>query len=150
MVGLDAAHGRLCRDFADIRDDHGGSILSHMAIAIRKLDLAAVSWIAATLLMNVERDLQRRLVTHRKCGMGDLSIYTPTGLAALENAMSVDMSLPVAVWRARLTKRRSGNCRTRHLCCHCGMWRICCMNEAWISGANRAVLVESGWDDVCL
>ena len=102
--GLDAVHGRLCRDFPEARGDHGGDILSYMAITIRKLDLAAVNWIAATLVRNVERDLRRRLVTHRKRGRLDLSIDTPTGLAVLEGAMPADKSLPVAAWNARLTE----------------------------------------------
>ena len=45
-----------------------------MACAIRRLDLSRVDRIAATLLMNLERDLRRRLVGEAKVAAGPLPV----------------------------------------------------------------------------
>lgn len=58
--GMDAIRGRLGRHFRD-RDELAGAILAEMSLAIRRLDLAKVRRIAATLLLNVRRDLVRTL-----------------------------------------------------------------------------------------
>lgn len=57
--GLDAVHSRLCRDYPQDRSEIGGDIVAQMTFGIRHLDLAAVHRIAATLIMNSERDLRR-------------------------------------------------------------------------------------------
>ena len=60
--GLDAVHGRLCREFPLDRAEHGAEITARAAIAIAKLDLTAVTRIAATLVRNIERDIRRDLI----------------------------------------------------------------------------------------
>jgi RNA polymerase sigma-70 factor (ECF subfamily) len=102
--GLDAVHGRLCRDFPVARSEHGGDILTYMSIAIQELDLKAVNRIAATLVMNAERDLRRSLVASSRRGRSELSIETLAGAAALSVPASDDTFLPIDVWRDRLTK----------------------------------------------
>lgn len=57
--GLDAIHSRLCRDYPHERVDLSGDIVGQVMLGICRLDLEAVQRIAATLIMNTERDLRR-------------------------------------------------------------------------------------------
>ena len=75
--GLDAVHTRLCYGWREQRADMAGDVLSHVAIGIRQLDLNAVTWIAATLIRNVERDIGRRLVRARKRRSEEVAIDAP-------------------------------------------------------------------------
>ena len=72
--GLSGVRLRLRRATGDRRDDLDAELLSGLAIAIRTLDLSRVERIAATLLMNLERDLRRRLVGEAKVAAGPLSV----------------------------------------------------------------------------
>ena len=57
--GLDAVHSRLCRDYPHERADISGDIVGQVMLGVCRLDLEAVHRIAATLIMNTERDLRR-------------------------------------------------------------------------------------------
>ena len=76
--GLDAVHGRLCRDCPQDRAEIGGDIVAQMTFGIRHLDLAAVHKIAATLIMNTERDLRRAYlrVARQRCAAVPLEEHT--------------------------------------------------------------------------
>lgn len=97
--GLDALHGRLCREFPETYADHGGDILSHLSLACRTLDLQAVNRLAATLVMNAERDIRRALIAQRNRGRTELSIEAPTGAVALAVAAADEATLPIDAWR---------------------------------------------------
>jgi hypothetical protein len=57
--GLDAVHGRMCRHYPGERHEIGGEILGRVTVGILNLDLAVVRKVAATLIMNTERDIHR-------------------------------------------------------------------------------------------
>ena len=57
--GLDAVYSRLCRDYPHERADISDDIVGQLTLGICRLDLVAVHRIAATLIMNTERDLRR-------------------------------------------------------------------------------------------
>ena len=59
--GLDAVHGRLLRHFRDDPAALTSEISARITIGIRRLDLARVNRIAATLIRNTERDILRLL-----------------------------------------------------------------------------------------
>ena len=59
--GLDAAHRRLSRHFRHDPGELGAEILERVTRGIHALDPDRVVWIAATLIMNVERDIRRDL-----------------------------------------------------------------------------------------
>jgi DNA-directed RNA polymerase specialized sigma24 family protein len=59
--GMDAIYGRLLRHFRSDPDELAAEIAAQMANGIRCVDLDQVSKIAATLLMNAERDIRRKL-----------------------------------------------------------------------------------------
>ena len=59
--GLDAAHGRLRRYFRDRPDELAADLSGRATLQLRSLDLDRVTWIAATVLRNVERDIRRSL-----------------------------------------------------------------------------------------
>ena len=84
--GLDAVHNRLCHDYPQDRSEIGGDIVAQMTFGIRHLDLAAVHRIAATLIMNTERDLRRanlRVVRQRRAAVPlDEDICVATSVAA--------------------------------------------------------------------
>ena len=102
--GLDAVHGRMCRDFPETRDNHGTDILAHVSIASRTLDLKAVNRIAATLVMNAERDIRRAHIAQRNRYKTELSIESPMGADALAVSAPDEQRYPVDAWRNRLTK----------------------------------------------
>jgi RNA polymerase sigma-70 factor (ECF subfamily) len=60
--GLDAVHGRLWRHFRDDPAALTSEIAARITDGIRRLDLARVNRIAATLIRNTERDIRRMLV----------------------------------------------------------------------------------------
>ncbi len=101
--GLDAVHCRLCRDFPRDRPDHGGQILSRVAIGIQQLDLQAVGRIAATLVMNAERDIRRDIVGSKNRGKSEVSMDSPSGTAALAVAVPDEPPISIKEWRKRLT-----------------------------------------------
>ncbi|WP_152495651.1 sigma-70 family RNA polymerase sigma factor [Roseovarius sp. THAF8] len=59
--GLDALHGRLSRYYRQHPDILCAELSARMAEAIARVDLARVDRLAATLLMNVRRDIMRPL-----------------------------------------------------------------------------------------
>ncbi len=59
--GLDALHGRLSRYYRQHPDILCAELSARMAAAIARVDLARVDRLAATLLMNVRRDILRAL-----------------------------------------------------------------------------------------
>lgn len=63
--GLDAIHRRLARHFRDAPDELVARLMERITRGIHALDPDRVFWIAATLLMNTERDLRRELARHR-------------------------------------------------------------------------------------
>ena len=63
--GLDAAHGRLLRQFRNDPDRLATELAGRIAAGISTLDLTRVSQVAATLLRNVERDIRRMLAKER-------------------------------------------------------------------------------------
>ena len=58
--GLDAIYRRLWRFFRTERDVLASELLGHLTSEFARLDLDRVTWIAATLLRNVERDIRRQ------------------------------------------------------------------------------------------
>ena len=103
--GLDAVHGRLARDFPRDRDEIGTEIIGRMALDIRRLDLNQVNRIAATLVMNTERDIRRDLIrNHNRC-----KCETPwqdeggKPIEALSDAN--ETSISPAEWHQRLLAR---------------------------------------------
>jgi RNA polymerase sigma-70 factor (ECF subfamily) len=60
--GLDALHRRLARYFRQDPEDLVSRIAARLTREIATLDLEQVSRIAATILMNIERDIKRALV----------------------------------------------------------------------------------------
>lgn len=59
--GLDARRKRLLRHFQDGPDVLGGELIGRLSQAIATTNLDRVTWIAATLLRNIERDIMRDL-----------------------------------------------------------------------------------------
>ena len=57
--GLDAVYSRLCRDYPHERADISDDVVGQVMLGIGKLDLSVVNRLAATLIMNAERDLRR-------------------------------------------------------------------------------------------
>ena len=100
--GLDAVRFRLCRDFPGSRAEIGSDILAQIAIGVRRLDLEAVNRIAATLVMNVERDIRRKIVGDRDIARAEVSITSPKGSVALVVSLPDDPSVPLSDLRAAL------------------------------------------------
>ncbi|GHC66394.1 sigma-70 family RNA polymerase sigma factor [Neogemmobacter tilapiae] len=59
--GMDAIYGRLLRHFKSDPDELASEITARVVDGIRTIDLDKVTKIAATILMNAERDIRRRL-----------------------------------------------------------------------------------------
>ena len=59
--GLDAVRGRLHRRFAGRSDELSAEITARAAEALLHVDLGCVTWVAATVIRNVERDIRRAL-----------------------------------------------------------------------------------------
>ena len=59
--GLDAVHHRLSRHFHAEPGALAGEISARASLGIRSLDRGRVTWIAATVIRNVERDIRRLL-----------------------------------------------------------------------------------------
>jgi RNA polymerase sigma-70 factor (ECF subfamily) len=64
--GLDALHRRLARYFWHDPEDLVSRIAARLTREIATLDLARVSRVAATMLMNIERDIKRGLAVERR------------------------------------------------------------------------------------
>lgn len=92
--GLDAVRHRLWRDWPNVRDDLSDTILGQVVIAIRRLQLASVRRVAATLVMNTERDTRRALLVQKMQQRNELPIHdSPEALAELvrgDEAMNVE------------------------------------------------------------
>ena len=73
--GLDAVRQRLWRDWPQERDDLADEILAYIAIGIRRLDLAHVGKVAATLIMNTERDIRRMFLARKILSRTELPMY---------------------------------------------------------------------------
>lgn len=73
--GLDAVRNRLWRDWPQEREELADEILGHIAIGIRRLDLASVQKVAATLIMNTERDLRRAFLDRKAQRRIELPMY---------------------------------------------------------------------------
>ncbi|GHC67312.1 hypothetical protein GCM10007315_35420 [Gemmobacter tilapiae] len=59
--GMDAIYGRLLRHFKTDPDELAAEIAARVVDGIRTIDLDKVTKIAATILMNAERDIRRKL-----------------------------------------------------------------------------------------
>lgn len=59
--GLDAVHRRLARFFRGDPTTLSSELTARVTLNIRTLDLTRVTWVAATLLRNAERDLRREM-----------------------------------------------------------------------------------------
>ena len=98
--GLDAVRHRVWRDWPDERHDLTDNILGQIAIGIGRLDLASVERLAATLIMNTERDL-RRAFLDRKCQRRiELPMYDD--LQPLAPPVRDDDAMDFGTWRSRL------------------------------------------------
>lgn len=80
--GLDAVQGRLAGSFRD-----PGELASRLALRvvqnIHALDLAAVTWVAATLVRNAERDVRRDLIAARvREARREVEIHARSGVAS--------------------------------------------------------------------
>lgn len=98
--GLDAVRYRLLRDWPKERDDLADDILAHIAIGIRRLNLASVQKVAATLIMNTERDI-RRTFLDRKC-LHRIEFPMDDSLQARAAPLRDDDAMDVGIWRKRL------------------------------------------------
>ncbi|AZQ67645.1 sigma-70 family RNA polymerase sigma factor [Silicimonas algicola] len=72
--GLSGVRLRLRRATGDRRDNLDDELLSELALAIRTLELSRVERVAATLLMNLERDLRRRFGGEAKVTAGPFPV----------------------------------------------------------------------------
>ena len=120
--GLDAARGRLRRQVRGREDELSAMILAGASERIRRMDLAAVSRIAATTIRNVERDVRRALVAERQRasvtdpveevaetqGPGAAEAGMGLDLAAGLAALGKDAALVHAVSVEGLTRREAG------------------------------------------
>jgi hypothetical protein len=100
--GLDAVHGRLCRDFQPERDDVSGEIIGHLGLGIRRLDLTRVTRIAATLIMNTERDIRRAFIRDRNRRKAQICCDDVAGNLFVALDTHDDGKLSAAQWRERL------------------------------------------------
>lgn len=98
--GLDAVRFRLWRDWPQERDDLADEILAHIAIGIRRLDLVSVQKVAATLIMNTERDLRRAFLERNSQHRMELPMFD--SLQAIEAPTSDDDIMDVGACRKRL------------------------------------------------
>lgn len=57
--GLDAVRGRLHRSFVSRSDELAAEITARAAEVLLRVDLGRVTWVAATVIRNVERDIRR-------------------------------------------------------------------------------------------
>lgn len=100
--GLDAAHGRLCRYYPRERHEIATEILGRVTLGILHLDLSAVQKVAATLVMNTQRDIHRAFKRLHDQGRDqipwdDMCGHSLIGLAdGVERTSGMD-------WRQRLT-----------------------------------------------
>jgi RNA polymerase sigma-70 factor (ECF subfamily) len=91
--GLDAVHGRLWRAFRDEPERLASELSARITLGIRRLDLARVSRIAATLIRNTERDIRRDLAGERRDNAG----FVPLGDAPADAATPVPLLTFTAV-----------------------------------------------------
>jgi hypothetical protein len=95
-------HGRLCRDFQPERDDVSGEIIGHLGLGIRRLDLTRVTRIAATLIMNTERDIRRAFIRDRNRRKAQICCDDVAGNLFVALDTHDDGKLSAAQWRERL------------------------------------------------
>ena len=96
--GLDVVRHRLWRDWPDARDNLADDILGQITIGIRRLKLTLVRQVAATLIMNTERDIRRSMLERKAQRRTELPIHdSPQDVAS-----SDDQLLDVGIWRNRL------------------------------------------------
>lgn len=98
--GLDAVRYRLWRDWPLDRDDLADDILGHVAIGVRRLDLASVQKVAATLIMNTERDLRRAYLDRKAQRRIELPMFD--SLEVVTAPLRDDDITDRDVWRSRL------------------------------------------------
>ncbi|MGV8986058.1 MAG: sigma-70 family RNA polymerase sigma factor [Cypionkella sp.] len=98
--GLDAVRYRLWRDWPEERDDLADDILAHIAIGVRRLDLASVRQVAATLFMNTERDLRRAFLDRKYQRRIELPMFD--SLQAAAAPLRDDDALDAGAWRSRM------------------------------------------------
>lgn len=102
--GLDAVHRRLWRRFATAPEDLSSEIADRFTVTVRDLDLVRVRRIAATLVMNVERDVRGRLHAQwseaRWCvdapvmdGVGETVSDLPTSVFGVPSGGSCDAAV---------------------------------------------------------
>ena len=98
--GLDAVRYRFWRDWPQERDDLADDILARIAIGIRYLDVASVQKVAATLIMNTERDIRRAFLKRKSQRRVELPMLDGTyETAAPGRDHDAD---DVGTWRDRL------------------------------------------------
>ncbi|WP_054008828.1 sigma-70 RNA polymerase sigma factor region 4 domain-containing protein [Cypionkella psychrotolerans] len=99
--GLDAVHGRLCRYYPHARHEIGAEILGRVTLGILNMDLDAVQKVAATLVMNTQRDIHRSLKRQRDETRSQIS-WDDTCAHALIVPTDDAERISVMDWRARL------------------------------------------------
>jgi len=101
--GLDAVYGHLCRDFRPDFDDICAELFGQIGLEIQELDLTAVNRIAATLLMNVKRDIRRSLIHHRVRQKNEVCCDDEAVHHLLVSPGKDDDSVSAAEWRKLLS-----------------------------------------------
>ena len=98
--GLDVVRHRLWRDWPDARDDLAEQILGQIAIGIRRVKLASVRQVTATLIMNTERDVRRAFLRDKTQRRSELPIHV--SLQDVANPAYDDDGLDIVTWHKRL------------------------------------------------
>ncbi len=98
--GLDVVRHRLWRDWPDSRHDLADHILGQIAIAIRRLNLASVQKVAATLIMNTERDIRRAYLKRNTVRRRELESHD--SLQDVADPACNDHFMDIDTWRNRL------------------------------------------------
>lgn len=100
--GLDAVHGRLCRYYPRARHEIAAEILGRVTLGILRLDLGAVQKVAATLVMNTQRDIHRAFKRLQDESRNQIPWDDTCGHSVTSLIDSADR-LSAMDWRERLT-----------------------------------------------
>jgi len=85
---LDAAYRRLLRYYRPEFDRLAADLAGELSIGIAQLDLSRVTWIAATLVRNSERNLRRRLkLDQHQSDHEELGEQTPDGTTPISGRL---------------------------------------------------------------
>ncbi len=100
--GLDAVHGRLCQYYPRARHEIAAEILGRVTLGILRLDLGAVQKVAATLVMNTQRDIHRAFKRLQDEGRNQIPWDDMFGHSLISLIDGADR-LSATAWRERLT-----------------------------------------------